>query len=252
VTKHRLSASRIKKHNGCPRAYELRYIEKRDPTKKKQGYGEIGSLVHEAIENVMGANPDLRDEQSLHSRMKQEFFALEDDYDMSIISDKQKNDGLACLEVAARYVSNQVFDLRGLEVRTEYNIDNESIDSTMLGYMDVCTDSEIWDWKTGRIREDTGIDELIQGATYMAGYHNEYGELPKAIKFVYLKEEKERKVEPSQENWDQMLNYARRLVVSIENDDYPAKPGDRCFWCAHELWCEASPVGTGGIDYEQF
>lgn len=243
-----LSASRIKTHESCPRRYKLKYLDDREATKVPSGYGILGSLVHESIENTMIEHPNERDRSRLTSLFKQEFYNLERGYDMEHVDSKQRSDGIDCLEMAGKYISKQEFELRGIEVRCYYDVKNANLDSRMIGYMDVCTDNEIWDWKTGRIRDDTDRDELIQGSVYMAGYHEVYGELPEAIRFVYLKEGKVRSIDPTEENWMEMIRYAQKLMDSKESGEFPAKPeGGKCHFCAYEGWCEGSPVGAGQI-----
>lgn len=246
---YNLSASRIKTFEKCQEQYRLKYIEDREPTKKQKGYGILGGLVHEAIENVLTQNPLERNKDVLERQFRQEFFELEqtDEYDMSLISDKQRSDGLDTLPVAAKFISKQDFDLRGIEVRCYYDIDNAAVESTVLGYMDVCTQNEIWDWKTGRIRDDTGRDEVIQGSVYMAGYQQVYGEMPEVIRFVYIKEEKVRTINAGEDEWVEMLDYASNLVEAQEKGEYEASPGDKCYFCAYEGWCDAAEVGGGQL-----
>lgn len=246
-----VSASQIKRHAKCPEQYRLRYIEDLEATKQKKGYGELGGLVHESIENVLNENPSERNRSRLTGMLKQEFYSLEDsgEYDTEIIDEKQRSDGLDCLEVAARFISKQSFDIRAIEKFFKFRIDSFGEDA--LGYIDLVTQNEIWDWKTGRIRDDTDRDEVIQGAVYMGGYFNEYGEMPEAIRFVYLKEEKVRTVNPDEDNWDRMLEYARELVNAGRRDYYPPDPEEsKCYFCGFENYCSASAVSPGQIREE--
>lgn len=248
-----ISASRIKTFAKCPEQYRLKYVEEKEPTKRRKGYGELGSIVHEAIENVLTEHPTERNERALTSRFKQEFFALEDsgEYDMTLIDDQQRGDGLSCLETAASWLAKpeQDVEIRGIEQPCHFTID--AVDRTAIGYMDVATENGIWDWKTGRIRDDTSRDEIIQGSVYMAGYHNEFGELPEHIKFVYLKEETVRTVNPTQDSWKEMLKHARNLVNGERKDEYPADPENGpCYFCGFEMWCSASEVSPGQIQEE--
>lgn len=247
---YNLSASRVKSFVKCGEQYRLKYVEDEEPTKKQKGYGILGALVHEAIENILTENPLERDENVLKRKFRQEFLELEqtDEYDMSLISDKQRSDGLDTLPVAAKFISKQDFNLRGVEVRCHYDIENPIVDATTLGYMDVCTENEIWDWKTGRIRDETERDEMIQGSVYMAGYQQVYGEMPEAIRFVYIKEEKVRTMVPSEEDWLETLHHAKDLRKAQDGEEeFEASPGDKCYFCAYEGWCDASPVGAGQI-----
>lgn len=246
-----ISASRIKRHAKCPEQYRLRYLEDKEPTKHRKGYMELGSLVHEAIENVLNRNPDENSQSRLTGMLKQEFYGLEesDEYDLDLISDKQRSDGLDCLETAAKFIAQQQkegVEIREIEKFVKFNMN--AVDKDALGFIDVVTGTGIWDWKTGRIRDDTERDEVIQGSVYMAGYFNEYGEMPDHITFVYLKEEKVREVAPTEENWNQMLKHARKLVNAARKDEYPPDPEEgKCYFCDWEMWCSASAVSPGQI-----
>lgn len=251
-----LSASRVKTHNSCPMKYKLKYEDGRLSTKYQQGYGALGSLVHESIENILTEYPNERHEGVLKQKFKVEYEELkEGEYAeemATIIDDRQNNTGIECLEVAARFISDQEFSIRenpfGVEAEAVFSVDHHAIEGrTFLGYMDMATDSEIWDWKTGRIRDDTATEEVIQGSVYMGAYHHLYGEMPEKVRFVYLKEEKVRTVEPTQENWQKMIKHTRALLNSQEKDRYPAKPGDQCYFCGYEGWCPSSPTATGQI-----
>ena len=260
LPEYSLSASRIKAYRNCPEKFRMRYIEELDGTKKAKGYGILGSVVHKTIETVLedASELTLRDEYQLAGRLKSTFNRLKDelDYDWEKVDDKQEDDGLKCLETAATFITARDFEVRDIEARTVFQIENAEygIEANVLGYIDVTTDGEVWDWKTGRIRDDTAQEEIIQGSVYMAGYHNLYGEMPEAVRFVYLKEEQVRSIDVSEDNWKTMLSHARRLVDGKQQDEYEAKPEDgKCYFCSYEGYCGASPVGAGQIDrWEQF
>lgn len=248
-----LSASRLKTHASCPKKYELKYILGYEGTKGANGYGQMGSWVHETIENVLLQNPNERDEQVLHSKLKQEFVRLEqsDEVTVDAVDKDQRSTALDCLEVVARYIASQEFTLEGVEVAVNFEIDNPQLQKTAYGKIDVVTEKgEIWDWKSGSINEDyTPRDELIQGCIYMAGYHHKYGNLPKAIKFVYIKEEKVREIDPTQESWQKMIQYGRELTSDEATGEFPAKPqSGKCYFCDYEMYCPDSEVGVGGVN----
>lgn len=248
--RYTLSASRVKTFQKCPRQYELKYQENKPATKYRKGYGALGALVHEAIENVLKdlIPCEYWDEDDLTRRFKREFYNLEEsgDYDMEIIDSDQRETGLDTLNVAARFIEREQPDIRDVERESLYTV--KRFGRNALGYLDVCTENEIWDWKTGTIRDDTERDEIIQGSMYVAAYYNEYGVMPEAVKFVYIKEEEVRTLDSSRENWEDMIRYATPLVNALENGDFPAKPDrSKCYFCAYENWCEASPTSPGQI-----
>jgi len=248
-----LSASRLKTHASCPEKYRQKYVLGREGTKGKKGYGEMGSWVHQTIENVLEDYGGPLDKHALHSKFQQEFHRLgeTDEIDKTVIDDDQREVAGNALEVAGRYIASQEPMIRSIEQPVNFHIENPQIDRTVFGKVDVVTEGDqIWDWKTGSINEEyTPRDELLQGSIYMAGFHNEYDRLPSAIKFVYLKEEKVREVEPNEDSWQDMVQYARRLVQDEKSDNFEAKPeSGKCFWCDYEMFCSASEVGVGGVN----
>lgn len=241
-----ISASRVKKYKSCPRKYWFRYLTNREPTKADKGYRGLGIGVHESIENVLAEDPRLS-QNSLSRKFKREYHDIN-----PRIPDDMYDDGLTYLEVAAKYLAKTSPDIWDLEKEVLYGLKRPDIDSQILAIMDVTTDTGILDWKTGRIRDETPVEEQIQGAMYMQAYNREYGETPEEINFVYLKEEKVRSLEPSDENWETMLRHARSMVRGVQNNDFKAKPGGQCYFCGWEGYCEAAPAGVGGVEWQKF
>lgn len=248
----RISASQIKKYRNCPKQYWFSYKTDKEGTKASKGYLDLGSAVHIAIEEILGDNKPAKYRNKLTHDLKKRYRQTEEAQELKKLDESMFQDGLDYLEVAARYIDSRDVDIVGIEEEMAYSLARDDVNARVTGIMDVATENEIWDWKTGTIRDDTGVDETIQGAIYMRGYEKEHGEPPDAVRFVYLKEEKERKVEPNDETWDSMLKYARSLMKGIRNEDYEASPGDLCYFCGYEGYCDASPVGAGDIEYEKF
>lgn len=243
-----LSASQIKKHSQCPKAYEFRYETDIDPTKEQKEYLHLGSRVHESIEEVLeSGHPGLDDVRLLKTAIQKEFRGKQQ-YE---IPKKLYGQGMDCCEVAAKYLSKNQPAIEEIEARSEYRI-NGSIDQGVTAIMDLVTDTEVWDWKTGRIRDETPHEEKIQGAVYMAGFFDLMESPPEKVKFIYLKEEKVRTLDPNDENWEYMLAHAKKLMRSKESGRFPAKPGDHCYWCDHEFYCDSSPVGLGEVSIHEW
>lgn len=243
-----LSASGIKSHKNCPEKFRLKYIEGLDGTTGSSPYASLGNAVHESIEEILDHDADLKDKPN---QLKEMFLGRYREKDPDI-PDDMYDTGLSCLEVAARYVAMQDVNYwRGLEEDFTFALGRPDIDHSFRGIMDVCTDNEIWDWKTGtNVHEQ---DEIVQGMTYAMGYYDKFGVVPNKIRFVYLQKEKERAIEPNDENWQQLLDYTRDVVEAKRNNEFPADPGgSKCYWCSREGYCDASPVGAGGIRWEVF
>lgn len=242
-----ISASQIKTFWKCPKQYWYKYRTEKEPTKISKGYRELGIAVHESIELVLEQPNITFSESHLDRRFKQQYRELDPD-----VSSSMYDDGLDFLEVAARYVAAKEPRIRDVEKEVVYGLGRDDIDSNIKAIIDVCTENEIWDWKTGRVRDDTPMEEKIQGAIYMKAYERAYGVPPDRIQFIYLKEESERTLKPSDAVWDEMIEKAAGLIEEIERGNWKGNPGDPCFWCGYEIYCEDSEVGVGNIDPIQY
>lgn len=255
----RLSASSVKTHKGCPKRFELSYIDNLPSTKRGKGYGEVGTAVHESVESIIDKHPDPpRYQNQTRQALVSKFQGIDPD-----VGDDLWDRGMNCIETAAKYLTHEAFASDWLFDRSEeeffFTLGRPDIQAGFKGYIDaVAFPSEemdpeegiIVDWKTGSVREE---GEVIQGAVYMRGYQELYGCSPEKILFVYLKEGKERVIEPTDETWQEMLNHARNVIQDIKRGEFEADPDEsKCFWCDYEMYCGASPVGAGAVDYMKF
>lgn len=247
----RLSASSVKSHKGCPMKFKLSKIDGYEETKGNDEYLRLGSAVHESIEEVLDRarwRSAGRPQAQLREELMSEFREWNPD-----VSDDLWDRGIDCIETASKYLSALMgdVDVRDIEEEFDFTLGRPDISAAFKGFIDITTETdEVWDWKTGSIREEA---EVIQGAVYMRGYQELYGEPPEKIRFVYLKEGKERALEPNDENWNEMLDHARQLVQDIRREEFVADPEpSKCYWCGYEGFCEASPVGAARIGYQTF
>lgn len=247
-----LSASKLKQYDRCPEAFRLKYMEGREAEGGENHYLRRGNAVHEAIEDLLTEpSADLADEEGVQFALKRRYWdnGGQSGYDLS---DENDEFVLDCLEVAGRFIAKKDPEVLGVESEVPFGSTEVDHPPGFNGYIDVATETEVWDWKTG---SSSGKDlaETLQGAVYMAGYFHHVGRPPEAIHFVYLKEGKVRSREPSDEMWSTVVSKAQTLLAAIEHDSYPAKPDDsKCYWCDFEVHCSASPVGGGGIDWESY
>lgn len=264
MTKY-LSASQIKKFRTCPGSYKLKYIDRLPGTKYGMGYAERGSAVHSAIENALLKGVDRTDLPALEAVLKTEFRQQDPQ-----VSDKMYRECFDFLEAAARYLHKRSdaeprlytdpetgTKKMGVEASHRFKITRPDINRDVVAIMDVCTGgpdspNEIWDWKTGVIRDDTHEEEFIQGGLYMAAYTHLFGEEPDAIRFVYLKEQEVRTIEPSTEAWEQLLTYIRPLIRAEQTGEYPYQPSGFCYFCDHEAFCPAAKGGCAQAEYELY
>lgn len=251
-----ISASQLKTHDRCPLNYRFKYVSGVEPGKESNEYARLGSAVHETIEEILleAVEPgelDRAEEHTLRPVLLSRFREKTEEWD---VPERLIEDGETCCRSAARYLAHRTDqELLGIEQRIKYRIDREDIDTEVTSILDITTDEEIWDWKTGRIRGDeTDLAEEIQGATYALAYRHEYGRWPECVRFVYLKEEQVRTLTPDSDPMTTMLQKARRLQAAKRRDEFPANPGDHCYWCPYEWACDAAPVGMGDVDWRRW
>lgn len=247
----RLSASSVKTHSNCPYQFYLAKVHRLDGDEGGKGYLELGSAVHESIENVLGRDR-WRSGPRPMNQLRQDFVSEFRDWNPDVEDDLWDR-GMTCLETCAKYMAEMRGDMTVKELEPEFNfgLGRPDISAKFKGFIDLTSESgEIIDWKTGKVREK---GEIIQGSLYMRGYQELYGEAPSSIKFVYLKEGKVRELEPNDENWQTMLDHAKRCVQDIKREEYPPDPeSSKCHWCDYEGFCHASPNGAGGVNFDTF
>lgn len=241
----RLSASSIKTHQSCPKRFELSRILKLPPaTVDDKGYRQLGSAVHGAIEHIL--EDERWKEPPRHAnQIRTELIAHFQETDPDVDKDLWDR-GMNCLETASKWLTSPDFGgdmvFRDIEAEFEFSLGRADIQASFKGYIDATTEGTVIDWKTGNVRED---DEVLQGAVYMRGYQELYGEPPDEILFVYLKEGKERSLEPSDENWSELTTAAAQVIQDIQREQFDPNPGSNCYWCDHSPWCEFDPAGSG-------
>lgn len=240
-----MSASGIKRHAECPKSWWFRYVSDQEPVEAETKYLDLGNAVHEAIEGylrgVYGDGPEY-DPLSRYKTFGMRYGVPDDLWE----------DGIECVERAVEFVEDEQPDILGIEAEEEFVVDRPDLHERFTAKIDVATEGEIWDWKTGQIRDNTAIQEKIQGAVYMAAYRSKYGHAPEAIRFLYLKEEEKRTIRPTDDVWQYMVGHARRLAMHKDEGEFEAKPGDFCHWCGYEQFCtEAGGVGTE-FDWERW
>lgn len=250
-----LSASKIKKYKTCPEQFRLRYLDDdAEATKQERGYKDLGTAVHDSLEIVLNKMPDNPDEIMLEHMLTEEYKKIDPE-----ISSRQEETALECLETAAKFlVKIDDLDIVSIEDRIEFVLSRGGLDNSSVSYCDAIVDNdgrrEIWDWKTGRIRDDaTPEEEIQQGIMYVIAHQARYGFPPDSMKFIYLKEKTVRDRRPEEADFDEFISDAKDLIRGINTDTYPAKPEkSKCHWCDYEYFCSASQVSYDDVDWESY
>ena len=250
------SPSQVKTHSRCPKSWYYRYVDDKDPTKADMKVTNLGTWVHDAIENTLTETNAWPTENTkkLSNMIESEFHLLRDD-----LPDYLVKRGVSCCHTAAKYLVKQQPEIVSVEGKYRYSISDSPEDIKMSTRVDIMTSSEVWDWKTGslydnedNVKDYIPHDEKVQGACYMASFLEETGKPPEVVKFVYLQDGRVRKIEPSDDNWNYMKKYARQLAKSKRNDDFPGEFGSHCFMCSYEAHCSVAPTGIGGVPFEHY
>lgn len=244
----RLSASSLKTYKACPgqfRFHKLTDVEGMDSENK---YTIAGSAIHQAIEDTLNMLEDPGDvgENEYAHLFKSCFHSNPEKEELD---GQMINRCMSGLQTAARYLAS-LPDLEVLGVEDEFDVEIDEV--PFKGYMDLTTEHSVIDWKSGRIPGGDDIGEKLQGMVYWEGYKQLYGKEPESIRFVYLKESKERVYDEKGSDYDEMVATVRDIRRSVQANDFPYRPGDQCYWCAFEMMCPASEIGVGDIRYEVF
>lgn len=243
-----LSASKLKLYQRCPEAFKIRYVDRR-PEGPPNKYLRRGNAVHDAIEATLPGLNRLDDAALIEQLLKSWYREHGDAYRLD---DEMEADVLTSYANAAKFVADRDPEIRGIELPVYPPADFVDHPHGFRGYIDVATDSEVWDWKTGK-SEGKSLDENLQGAVYMAGYYSVFDEPPAAIRFVYLREGTVHTHEPGDDLWAVLVEKAEAVMTALDNDHFPAKPGpSKCHFCDYERHCTTSPVGVGNVEWEAY
>jgi RecB family exonuclease len=245
-----LSPSKIKAFGRCPEAFRLGYIEDYPEMGEDNRWIRRGNAVHEAIEDVaLNVQADW-DADYIEHKLRR---AYEDNGDQEgySLDDEDHEFVLDALAPASRYFEK--FDPRVVATEAEVEFTLKSAGNhRFVGHIDMVGSQGVTDWKTGD-PDGEEENEAIQGMIYALAFTVEMGYEPEYIRFAYLGDTtKVRSVEPSDTNYEVLLDKVGLMLQGIENDHYPPKPPDPCYHCDYEVFCSASPVGGGGIDWEDY
>lgn len=246
-----LSASKLKTFDRCPEQFRLKYIERMEPAGKDTHYIRRGNAVHEALESMLKTTSRLDDPDYVFTQAAS---AYRDNGGQQAygLTDENHRFVLDCLRVAGRTVAKFDPEVVSVEARLPFDVNDIDHAPGFDGYADVITETEVWDWKTGS-SEDKELDEVLQGATYMAGFTQHMGRPPESVRFFYLKDEVGRSYEPSDEMFDTMREKAQALLRAADTSMFPAQPDDsKCYWCDFEVHCSASPTGGGDLTWRNY
>ena len=264
-----LSASQIKTHEWCALQYWFQYLSEYETYTEENEYLKLGNLVHDTIESALPndfSNVSLdmlerRFEAVMQDQVNRMGLDRSDDDDAEIIEKAQKQ-----LNVAARYIRKRCHkrdqhaddgeddspvQITDVEKWIEFAPNRPDLSYPMRAKIDIVSqaDGEIWDWKTGSIR-----DNWIQATLYYAAFTAEYGFEPNKVIFVHLGEREVVIEEPQREDWEKLVAKANEVIEAKENDYFPATGAkdDKCYHCDWEPHCPETDVGVSQFAWEDY
>lgn len=235
------------------------YKDERKPFTVDKGYRSLGSAVHEAIENVLNDSPQLRDQDRLEYEVQQQL----DEMDHGV-PETMVDDAYSCVANAAKWVSQQDFEVVGVEDEHDFKVSRPDLSIPFKAIMDVTTKQGIIDWKTGNRYESK---ERLQGAVYLSAYADKYDRIPEYVKFIYLKDREvqtySRKDETTghefwgedemPDGWGEVIRIAKKIQRAWREDKWPAKPETApCHFCDARYWCPEGGYGVDSVDPFKF
>jgi RecB family exonuclease len=207
----------------------------------------VGNSVHDSAEEYLKNHDVNLSKEDIEDKLVE----IESNFDYNY-DDRNKVEN--CLSFLAKFISGYVDSVNTVEEKM--TMVQNGIDFT--GYADLIGDVEgvntVVDWKTGK--ENPEWKERIQGGMYVKMFHEEYGEWPDSIQFVYL-DEGTRSVHNRVDNgeimwndyqneyWDDIKGYISNMTNDAFKGEFEAKPEDsKCYWCDFAMACEDGGRGA--------
>ena len=242
-----LSPSRVESFLSCPLAFRFSSIEKLPDLPSVAS--TRGSLVHRALELLF-----------LHPAAERTPAALDDAVDAAIDEYRTDRDFTLldltpvetakfdeeCRTLAANYLEMEdpttVREI-GLELRLEAAVG----DLTLRGIIDrleLNEDGElvVTDYKTGRAPSPNWERKSLSGLNFYSFLcESLFGKRPAAIRLMYLSSKETITATPSEQSTKFLTTRTtavwRAVATACERDDFRARQGPLCNYCAYQRWC---------------
>ena len=242
-----LSPSRVESFLSCPLAFRFSSIEKLpDPPAVAT---TRGSLVHRALELLFVLPAAERTAAALDrctDTAIDEYRGHPDYLGLGLDTDGAQAFELECRELCANYLRledpRRVREI-GLELRLEAAVG----ELTLRGIIDrLELDDEgelvVTDYKTGRAPGPNWERKSLSGVHFYAFLcESVFGRRPAAIRLMYLKSGEIITAVPTEQSTRFMTTRTsavwKAVATACERDDFRARPGALCNWCAYQRWC---------------
>jgi DNA helicase-2/ATP-dependent DNA helicase PcrA len=232
------SPTRLRSYEECPARYRYNHVLGIPEVQKT--FWALGTVVHEVIEQVTKRfrdGEDVTEDQALQ--------LLDEAWTSSVYEtqEKERQDREEAHRMVHDFLVRQdqrETEILGIEQSFDLDLDGRRV-SGKIDRIDVVGDSlEVIDYKTGSTKTTyAGLKEDFQMVFYWEGAERAFGRPVIRTGHWYLKDDKERMVEISAEQREQVLERAKEAIRSIEAGAFPAKPAYwTCQWCSYADLCD--------------
>lgn len=213
------SYSSLKMYENCPKRYYHQRITKEvsDSGSEATRYGE---RVHKALEERLTNDNELSQETVKYESLCESIDSMKNHKDFNEIL------------LEERLTITDSFTPTGWWSDSAWL---RSILDVLILFKDKAI---VMDWKTGKRRPD--FTQLEMFALQVFAHFPHINKV--TTSFVWLKDMKQDKRsytrELSYDMQNDLVGRVSRILLSLENDDFPAKPSGLCRWCPCYEWCE--------------
>jgi putative RecB family exonuclease len=242
-----LSPSRVESFLSCPLAFRFASIEKLpDPPTPAT---TKGSLVHRALEMLFVHAPTERTPAMLDRCVEAaiaEYRVHPDFTHLGLDADAAGLFFTEARQIAANYMTMEdprAVHAIGLELRLEAPVGDVSLRG-IIDRLDLLPDGRlvVTDYKTGRAPSQNFEKKSLSGVHFYAFLCEAvFGQIPAAIRLMYLKSGEVITATPSPQSTKFMTTRTgavwKAIATACERDDFRPRPSTLCNYCAYQRWC---------------
>ncbi len=249
-----LSPSRVESFTNCPLAFRFSSIEKLP--EPPSPHAVKGTLVHRALEILLGLPPDQRTAATAHACVEQAAVELrehEDPAERELAMLELSEDELAVFVADAHTLMDAYLTLEdpkavapmGLELRLEAQVGG----LLMLGIIDRLEEDEdgqlvVTDYKTGRAPSIHYEQHRLGGVHFYAFLCEQaLGRRPAVIRLMYLRDATIIEARPTERSARFLPKRTeavwRAISRACETGEFKPRPSRLCPSCAFQDWCPA-------------
>jgi putative RecB family exonuclease len=242
-----LSPSRVESFLSCPLAFRFASIEKLpDPPTPAT---TKGSLVHRALE-LLFVHPAVERTPAMLDRSVEaaiEEYRSHPDYtELRLDAEAARQFFDEARTIAANYLTLEdprSVNAIGLELRLEASVGDLNLRG-IIDRLDLLPDGRlvVTDYKTGRAPSQNFEKKSLSGVHFYAFLCEAvFGQIPAAIRLMYLKSGEVITATPSAQSTKFMTTRTnavwKAVATACERDDFRPRASTLCNYCAYQQWC---------------